>query len=153
MRFQMRADVDASRTNENVITVKPEDREVHVELPKLVITKFDGTHLDWLRFWSQFQQVDNSRLPISSKFSLLKEYLNPKVRLIIDGLPLNADGYIRAKEILKSKYGRQSEVANAHIQGIIALPTIHHTAVHKIHEFYEKLARNVQSLDTMDRLD
>ena len=28
---------------------------VNVKLPKIIITKFDDTILDWLRFWNQFE--------------------------------------------------------------------------------------------------
>ena len=32
-----------------------------VKMPKLVITKFDGTPQDWMRFWGQFEtQIDKS---------------------------------------------------------------------------------------------
>ena len=31
------------------------NRNIQVKLPKLVITKFEGTHLDWFRFWNQFE--------------------------------------------------------------------------------------------------
>ena len=38
------------------------ENPVKVKLPKLIISKFEGTNLDWLRFWSQFEmeidQVD-----------------------------------------------------------------------------------------------
>ena len=27
---------------------------IQVKLPKLAITKFEDTNLDWLRFWNQF---------------------------------------------------------------------------------------------------
>ena len=27
-----------------------------VKLPKLFITKFNGTHLNWFRFWNQFEK-------------------------------------------------------------------------------------------------
>ena len=38
------------------------DREVKVKLPKLEITKFIGTHLDWTRFWNQFSvKIGSSR--------------------------------------------------------------------------------------------
>ena len=30
------------------------NRNTQVKLPKLVITKFEGTDLDWLQFWNQF---------------------------------------------------------------------------------------------------
>ena len=30
------------------------------KLPKLVISKLEGTHLDWMRFWNQFEtEIDN----------------------------------------------------------------------------------------------
>ena len=30
------------------------EKRAKVKLPKLVITKFNGTFLDWVRFWNQF---------------------------------------------------------------------------------------------------
>ena len=156
MRLQVKSMYETNSTNASVnrdqSDVKP--KEPRVKLPKLVITKFQGHHLDWIRFWSQFEiEIDNSDLSPVSKFSYLKELLIRKVRLSVDGLPFTAEGYNRAKNILKSKYGKPSEVANAHIQGIIALPTINQPIVLRIHDFYEKLATNVQSLDTMGKLD
>ena len=62
--------------------------ELTFKLPKLEITKFNGTHLDWTRFWSQFSMEINSwRLASLTKLSYLKEFLETKVRGIIDELP------------------------------------------------------------------
>ena len=86
-----------------------------VKQPKLVITKFQGTHLDWQRFWGQFEaEIDKS------------------------------EGYTRAKNILMTKYGKPSEVANAHIQCIMGLTVITGTNPTRINEFYEKLVTNIQ---------
>ena len=46
------------------------------------------------------------------------------VRLLVDGLPFTREGYERVKSIPKSKYDKDSEVANAHMQSLISLPTI-----------------------------
>ena len=74
------------------------------KLPKLVITKFQGTHLDWQRFWGQFEvEIDKSDIGQVTKFSYLKELLVPKVRAVINGLPFNSEGYTRAKNILMTK--------------------------------------------------
>ena len=68
-------------------------REVKVKLPKLEITKFNGTHLDWTRFWNQFSvEIDRSRLASVTKLSYLKDFLESKVRSIIDGLPSISEG-------------------------------------------------------------
>ena len=51
------------------------------KLPKLVITKFNGTHQDWPRFWNQFEaEIDKSKAAAISKFSYLKESVDSKVR-------------------------------------------------------------------------
>ena len=70
-------------------------------MPKLVITKFDGTPQDWMRFWGQFEtQIEKSSAPEVTKLSYLKELLVLKVRNLIDGLLLTAEGYHKAKDAL-----------------------------------------------------
>ena len=50
-----------------------------VRLPKLFITQFNRTQLDWFRFWNQFESyIDKSELPPISKRSYLKELVPPK---------------------------------------------------------------------------
>ena len=124
-----------------------------VKLPKLIISKPEGTNLDWLRFWSQFEaEIDHPDITTVSKFSYLQELLIPKVRSLIDGLPVNTEEYERTKAILKAKLGKPSEVTNARIQCFVSLPTITQTSVGKIHDFYEKLVTRSQALDTMGKL-
>ena len=110
------------------------------KLPKLVISKFQGTHLDWYRFWNQFQaEIDKASIDAVTKFSYLKELFLPKVRLSIDGLPLTTEGYERAKKILTSTYGKSSEIINAYVQNLTSLPVIKGGNPAKIQEFYGKL--------------
>ena len=78
--------------------------------------------------------------------------LKLKVRFLVDELPFTTEGYERAKNILKSKYGEDSEVANPQIQSLISLPTITGSNPYKVNEFYEKLVTHVEALDTMGKL-
>jgi hypothetical protein len=82
----------------------------------------------------------------------LKELLIPKVSAFGDGLSFSTEGYERAKTILKTRYGKESEVANAHIQSIISLPTIPGADVKKINRFFETLVASTQTLETMGKL-
>lgn len=124
------------------------------KLPKLVITKFKGTYLDWTRFWAQFHtEIDKSNIPQVTKFSYLKELLATNVRVLVDGLPFSAEGYERAKNILASTYGKPSEVVNAHVQEIMNLQTVYGSNPVKIYQFYEKVLRHVQALETMGKLN
>ena len=127
--------------------------EKSVRLPKLTITKFQGTHLDWYRFWSQYEAgVETADCTPVIKFSHLKELLPQRVRLLVDGLPLSTEGYERAKNILRTKYGQITEVVNAHVQKIIDLPTINGSNPNKIFEFYEVLVSSVQTLESLGKL-
>ena len=97
-------------------------------------------------------EIDQADITTVNKFSYLKELVIPKVRALVDGLPFNTEGYERAKAILKTKFGKPSEVTNSHIQCIMSLPIITQNNVIKIHDFYEKLVTHSQALDTMGKL-
>ena len=59
-----------------------------------------------------------------TKFAYLKDLLEPKVRAGIDGLPFSSEGYERAKNILRTKYGKMSEIVNAYVHNIMGLPVV-----------------------------
>lgn len=124
-----------------------------VKLPKLIISKFQGTHIDWYRFWNQFEaEIDRANIDAVGKFSYLKELLLPKVRVHIEGLPFTTEGYERAKNILKSTYGKTSEVINAYVQNLTSLPVVKGANPSKIHDFHAKLLTSVQALESMGKL-
>ena len=148
LEFEMK--IEEARKNQVVASPAPGKS---AKLPKLVISKFSGELTDWPRFWNQFEaEIDLSEVAAITKFSYLKELVNPKVKTAIDGLPFTTEGYQRATNILKSKYGQMSEIVNAYVQNITALPMITGSHPKKIHEFYEKLLFNVQSLETLGKL-
>lgn len=123
------------------------------KLPKLRISNFDGTHVDWFRFWNQFEaEIDSSNISPVTKFSYLRESLPKQALCLVNGLPFTAEGYERSKNILRTKYGKTSEVVNAHIQHILNLTTINGTNTSRIHELFETLTNNVQALETLGRL-
>ena len=117
-----------------------------VRMPKLVITKFDGTPQDWLSFWGQFEsEIDESSAPEVTKFSYLKELVN-------DGLPFTPDGHQKAQDLLTRRYGEASEVVETYVRNILELPTVRKRNVKETHEFYETLLFNVESLRTLKSL-
>ena len=87
-----------------------------------------------------------------TKFSYLKEFVDPKVRKSIDGLPFTAEGYKKAKDILIERFGNISEVVKAYVKDILELRNISGNHPRKIHQFYDRLVHDVQSLETMGKL-
>eukprot|EP00112_Aurelia_sp_Birch-Aquarium-sp1_P003366 Seg1376.1 transcript_id=Seg1376.1/GoldUCD/mRNA.D3Y31 product="Solute carrier family 35 member F5" protein_id=Seg1376.1/GoldUCD/D3Y31 len=79
LKFKQRLELEAKLEE---IRGKPEatQKQISVKLPKLEITKFKGTHMDWFRFWSQFEtEVDRQNIDPVTKFNYLKEFLEPKL--------------------------------------------------------------------------
>ena len=154
-KLQYNKQLEVSNADQNTSHVGNQNGKqgAAAKLPKLTITKFNGNILDWTRFWGQFSEgIDKSDMASISKFSYLKEFVDSKVRKTIDGLPITADGYERAKAILCERYGNASEVEKAYVKDILDLPKISGNQPHKIHQFYERLSYDVQSLETMGKL-
>ena len=124
------------------------------KLPKLVISKFEGTYMDWPRFWGQFtENIDKTTATPITKFAYLRELLDAKVRRTVEALPFTPEGYNRAKSILQDKYGKESEIVKAYTREILDLPTVYNANPKKIHDFSEKLMYNVQALETLKKLE
>ena len=127
---------------------------VGAKLPKLVISKFNGTYMDWPRFWGQFTEtIDKSNIAAVSKFAYLRELLDSKVKNTIEALPFTAEGYNRAKSILQEKYGKETEIVKAYCREILDLPTVTSANPRKIADFSDKLQYCVHALQTKKKLD
>ena len=107
-----------------------------MKFSKLIIAKFDGTSLDWFRFWNQFEsETDKTEIGPTSNFSYLKELLIPRVILLIDGTPFTSEDYSRAKSTLLDKFGNSTEIAAADIQCTTSLFFIQTSHSNRIHDF------------------
>ena len=97
-------------------------KSMSVRLPKINIVQFDGSYMDWPRFWGQFTEtVDKSNIAAINKFTYLCGFLGPKVKRRVESLPFTAEGYNRAKSILQDQYGKTPEIVKAYIKEIMDL--------------------------------
>ena len=98
---------------------------IQAKLPKLMMTKFDSTYMDWPQFWGQFTEaIDKTGVQLITKFSYLRELLDVKVKRAIEALPFMAEEYNRGKSILSERSGKESEIVKAYIKEILDFPSI-----------------------------
>ena len=72
--------------------------------------------MDCFHLWNQFESdVDKAEIGPVSKFSYRKEFLIPRVRLLIGGLHFTSEGFSRAKSILLNKFDKSTEITGVHI--------------------------------------
>ncbi|CAB4007131.1 Hypothetical predicted protein, partial [Paramuricea clavata] len=156
--FEASVDEKIEAADDEVMRIKQwlqgKEAERDAEERKIEITRFDGSPLDWPRFWGQFTEtVDKCSIAPVNKFAYLCGFLSPKVKTIIEGLPFDPEGYSRAKAILQDRYGKNSEVIKAYIKIIFDLPTINQVNLKKIHQFNDQLMHAVQALQTLKKLE
>ena len=155
MTLQLKADQLAKTKSQNEgVGQDLSSCGVQPKLPKLVITKFDGSHMDWPRFWGQFSEnIDKTSVAPITKFTCLRELVTPQVSQTIEALPFTAEGYNREKSILNEKFGKDSEIIKAYTKEILELPTLTGTNPKAISDFSEKLTFCVQALQTLNKLE
>ena len=154
MKLQLKTEQQAKKSQNEETHQSTSSNNTQAKLPKLVITKFDGFYMDWPRFWGQFAEtIDKTSVAPITKFSYLRELVDPKVGRTIEALPFTAEGYNRAKSILNEKFGKESEIIKAYTREILDLPTVTSANPNKITDFSEKLTYCVQALQTLDKLD
>ena len=78
----------------------------------------------------------------------LKELVESKVTADIDALPLNSEGYDRAKNILKGEYGKTGEIINAYVHNILEFPIVTNPDPKRVNAFYKTSLHKVQWLET-----
>ena len=72
--------------------------------------------------------------------------------MFVNELTFSSEGYEHAKNILKSNYGKSSEIARAYIDNINSLPVVTGCNPNEIPKFCQTLNYNVQSLETLGKL-
>ena len=153
-KLKLKTELQAEKTSSQNSHQTASSSSVQAKLPKLVITKFDGSYMDWPRFWGQFSEtIDKTSVAPITKFSYLRELVDSKVKGSIEALPFTAEGYNRAISILKDKYGKESEITKAYTREILDLPTVTNANPKKISEFSETLNYCVQALQTLNKLE
>ncbi|XP_066959220.1 uncharacterized protein [Macrobrachium rosenbergii] len=96
--------------------------QCNVRLPKLELPKFSGVLTEWQSFWDRFVAlVDDSDIPIISKFCYLQSLLQGEAKSVIQGLSQTSANYPTACKMLKERFGRPERIIFAHIQALLGI--------------------------------
>lgn len=91
-------------------------------LPQLRIPIFDGDILNWTSFIDQFNAVvDQSDLPIITKFTYLRSLLAGDALKCVSGFSLTEANYKLVLDLLKERFGKPENIIFLHVQELISL--------------------------------
>ena len=147
LEVRMRAEL---KLTEKKMEMERAEKQRRTKLPELKITPFKGTPSDWIRFENMFtSQIHKSTISDEEKFGYLLELVGPKVRDRFSNLKPGTVGYKTAWDRLQSEYGHANLVSAAHIDELINLDPVRGTNYEKVREFYEKLTKNFDALQSL----
>ena len=124
----------------------------NAKLPKLQLKKFSGDVVLFQEFWECYCSAvhDNEKIDKVSKFNYLRSLLEGVAAATISGLPLKAENYDEAVNLLKSRYGNKQVLISAHIEKLLHLPVVSVNDVKKLREVYDCIEVNIRSLKGLD---
>ena len=143
--------LQAHATNqENSSTRNTESAKV--KLPKLELKSFSGNYQEWQGFWDTFQSAVDGPTGISAieKFTYLKSCVTSNAESAIAGLPLTADHYKIAIDILKDRFGKPQLLISNYMDALLKLPSVN--SVHetkKLRELFDKIEINIRGLNAL----
>ena len=133
--------------SEGLRTESESSTQRSVRLPKLDLPKFNGSVVQFMPFWQQFEScVDSQDLPDVSKFNYLVSCLKGEAKSALDGLPITAENYADAKKIVLKRFGRTELIVFSHIQALLNLDVPDTTQLQELSLFRDKLVANTRSL-------
>ena len=125
---------------------------IKAKLPKIVLKKFQGDPIQYNPFWDAFSSAvdENQQLSDVDKFNYLKNLLEGPAAAAIKGLPLTADNYGAAKEILEKRFGQKQIVINAHMEGLVKLsPVSCSHNLKRLGQLYHQVESHVGALQAL----
>ncbi|XP_075217794.1 uncharacterized protein LOC142322603 [Lycorma delicatula] len=86
-----------------------------LETPKFKIPIFSGNFHDWINFHNLFKGSvhENSQLSSEQKLQILRTHLSGNALLLIESLPISAENYQVAYDILISRYDNKHSLLNS----------------------------------------
>lgn len=123
-----------------------------VRLPKLELPKFSGEVTKFSEFWDQFKAtIDQTSLPVITKFTYLKNLLEGEAKAAIDGLTLTEDHYTVACKLLQERFGRKELIIFSHIQSLLSLESSGKDSdLSKLKSIQDQVLVHVRSLEALD---
>ena len=103
----------------------PAHGDFDAKLPKLELLHFNGDILIWKPFKESYvtHVHDRPGLSATAKMSHLLKLLEGEALEVVQGLPLTADSYKDAWELLEERYGSEEQIIVRHVSALLHLAT------------------------------
>ncbi|KAF7635993.1 Integrase catalytic domain-containing protein [Meloidogyne graminicola] len=124
-----------------------------IRLPQLRLDPFTGDPKTWPTFWQLFSiNIDQRPLDNISKMSYLLTFLQGPPKDLIAGFVLSNENYVRALDLLKSRYGDNRAITEALEAELMNLPHANESS-HSLRSFVDNIERICRQLEAYGHSD
>ncbi|KAG1656930.1 hypothetical protein GQR58_023669 [Nymphon striatum] len=137
--------------NASIDSVNSFNQNSGVKLPKLSIKPFNGDILQFQSFLDQFNAaISSSNLNNIEKFTYLKSLVEGPAANCVAGLPLTANNFEIAFDLLKNRFGKRSAQIQAHISHLLRIQPVLSENSWFLRKLLDSLEINVRGLEALD---
>lgn len=150
--------VSQNNTNtEFMQTISQQQRLLEfMQLPKAELVTFDGDPLQYWTFIRSFENtVGQSHIDDNSKLTRLLQYCTGSARKVIQCTAVmhTDEGYKKARQLLKERFGNEYEICNAWVQKIRKTKIIRDHDRHALREFSDDLIVCNEILQALNKVE
>ncbi|XP_011410528.1 PREDICTED: uncharacterized protein LOC100633078 [Amphimedon queenslandica] len=123
-----------------------------IKLPELTLTPFDGDYTKWKTFWDSFESAIHNRRDLSDidKFTYLRSLLIRSAKEAVAGLSLTSSNYQEAIDILKKRFGDESQIITKHMEAFTGLEAVtDNQNLSALRRLYDKVEIHVRGLRSL----
>ena len=124
---------------------------VQVKLPKIELPTFDGGILCWQSYYQSVKVsiVDNSTLADVQKLEYIMRSLRGAAGELVKGFSVVAENYEPVLSTLQERFGHSRLILDAHMRGLIHLPSLTSEDATSMRVFYDKVVGHIRSIESM----
>ena len=129
----------------------PSEPQVPHKLDPLPVPEFDGDRSEFSNFWTLFKQrIDkDTRLQDMDKHAYLLSKVTGAAKEAIEGIPVTATGYTRAKTILLNRFGKKMTLVHDCMSRILMTPVPQECTATSVRTLSDTLNMHVRTLEAL----
>ena len=123
-----------------------------VRLPRLDFPTFNGDPLQWKPFWDTFECIVDKDDSIDDmmKFTYLRQKLEGKAKIALEGLTLTKANYREAVKLLKERFGDEQFIIQSHMDELLALEPCESGNVESLRMLYDVVEVHIRNLQQFE---
>lgn len=144
-------DDDSKRRQSIMIHADSDHQNISFRLPKIQISKFDGSYFRWLEFRDTYVSLvhKNDRIQDIHKFHYLVSYLEGDAARIICNLEISSANYKEAWNLVCERYDNERILIDYHLDSLFNVHQLTRESDKSLRYLVDNITKNLRALNSL----